>query len=342
MAKTLLDKSAKKASVYHLRLAGNVDWETLSKLAYNPEQSLSEDLSRVGLVHPLSDLDQAPEDTVLEKFEGGLITALRIDKSVVTTTAIKQAAAVAIRNRLEELPDHEQLGKNEREAIAIAVRGKLLDAAPLVTKYVPVIIDTQGNRLIIFDTGEKVINHIVLRLNNAFAGNISIVGLTQVAAKASIPNIGIKLLESLRTLHDSGSPDVTDVIFESAPSLSFGTGVKLAKLDDTAGNHVNLPGFDLTDETIQPMLERATFVDWIGLFMANSRTDIEFKLNSQLQFTKLGLNQLVADGLDPDATGDIVAQLRGTAILLVDSINDMVDEVSRFMKMPLSLDGGAE
>lgn len=339
MPRTIIDSGAKKATVYHFRLTKDVDWDALSKLAYNPEQSLNADLARMGLVHPLSDLGLEEEDTVLETFQGGYLTALRIDKSVVTNTAIRQAVAVEINARLEGLDDSEALSRAERGAIAEAIRGKLLDAAPLVSKYVPIIIDTARNRVIIFDTSEKIIDAVLTRLNNAFAGVIALFGLTQLAVKASIPNIGIKLLDILTILHQSDD-DVTDELFAGAPRLSFGTGVKLAKLDDTAGNHANLPGVDVTDDYITPLLERATFVDRLGLFLPHGQTDVEFQINAQLQFTKLGLANLVAEGLDNSDIDfdDVVAQVRATAMLLTDAVNTMTDAVSGFLGLPITLD----
>lgn len=335
MPKTILDSNAKKATVYPYRLTGDVDWEDLSKVEYNPALSLNADLSRMGLVHPLTPTGNAPEETVLEAFDGGYITALRVDKSVVTATAIRQAIAIEIANRLEGLPDDQGLGKQEKMAIGDAIRGKLLSASPEVTKYVPILIDTNHQRVVIFDTSEKLVGVVLSYFNNVFAGNITLHALPQLAVKAGIPNVGVKLLEILQYLHEGEGENITDHLFRNAPRMSFGTGLKLSKLDGESGNTANLPGFDLTDDSLAPMLERASFVDRLGLFLAHQQSDIEFQINASLQFTKLGLAGMLADGqTDDQEDHDIVSQLRATAMLLADGLDGLVTGVSGFLELP--------
>lgn len=335
MPKTILDSHAKKASVYPYRLTGKVDWEDLAKVAHNPALSLNADLSRMGLVHPLTPNGSAPEEAVVEAFDGGYVTALRVDKSVVTATAIRQAIAIEIANRLEGLPDDQGLGRQEKAAIAEAIRGQLLSASPEVTKYVPILIDTVHQRVVVFDTSEKLVNVVLHYFNNVFAGNISLHGLPQLAVKAGIPNTGVKLLEILQELHAGEGENITDYLFRNAPGMSFGTGIKLSKLDGESGNTANLPGFDLTDESLLPMLERASFVDRLGLFLAHHQSDIEFQINASLQFTKMGLNGLLADGqTDDQDEHDIAAQLRATAILLADALHHLTTGLTGFLGLP--------
>lgn len=328
MSQTILD-SANKASIFHYRETGKINWSDLSKIAYNPEQTLNAELCRMGLVHPLANLGLAPEDTVLEEFQGGFITALRIDKSVVTMAAIRQAANAEIANRLEGLPEDQGLSRDERTAILAAMQSKLIEVAPEVSKYVPVLIDTVQSRIFIFDNAPKVTNAVTLRFSNMFAGNIDIIPWSHLAAKADISNIGAELLKKLQLF--LSSDDAQDTLFEECQPLSFGMGVKLTRLDDTAGNDANLPQFDLGDESMTNFVERATYVDRLGFYLTDGSSDIEFQLNSKLQFLKLGLRSSIESNLSEDDQADVTAEIRATAMLMVDSINVMVNNLSNFL-----------
>jgi DNA recombination-dependent growth factor C len=335
MSKTILD-SATKATVFFYREADKIDWHQLDKMGYNPTQSLSADLTRMGLVHPLANLGLAPEDTVLETFDGGYLTALRIDKSVVTVAAIRQAANAEIASRLEELGEDEDLGRDERAAILAAMHAKLVEVAPEVSKYVPVLIDTDSKRIIILETTPKVTNAVTIRINNMFAGNIEVIPWASLATKADITSIGATIQSKLQLFVTED--DAQEALFETCSNLSFGTGVKLTRLDDHQGNDVTLPQFDLGDTAMQGFVERAHYVDHLGLYLTHGTSDIEFQINQKLQFKKLGLGMTIDANLSEDDVIDVTAEIRATSILMKDSLLQMVNNVSNFLGILPELD----
>ncbi|MCP4528612.1 MAG: recombination-associated protein RdgC [Aestuariibacter sp.] len=331
--KNILDANAKKATLFHIRTAKDIDWSQLNAMAYNPEQALDVNNKRIGFVHPLETLEIAPEGEIFEQYEGGLIGALRTDKSVVTSTAIKQAAAVQIKQRLEELPEDARLSKEERESITIAVRQKLLKDSTEVSSYVPFIIDEKNSRLIIFSTTSDILEAVKVRLNNMFAGDLELIDYSSFAVKAEINNIAAKFLSKLQTYHTAHAADAHDMVFEGCDGLSFGTGVKLSSFDDTSGNDGGFPSIDVTDERLLQLIESATGIEKIGLFLVHSTSDIDFTLNSKLQFDKLGLDSVLIHGLQEDDLQDPTGEIRATAQILADCVDIMQKNVTNWLGM---------
>lgn len=331
--KNILDTGAKKATLFHIRATKDIDWNKLKPMAYNPEQALDADNKRMGFVHPLANLEIAPEDEIFETYEGGLIGTLRTDKSIVTPAAIKHAAAIRIKEKLEELPEDARMSKEERESITIAVRSHLLKDAAEVPSYTPFIIDEANSRLIIFTTSADVVAAIQLRLNNMFAGDIELVDYASFALKADIQNISAKFLEKLQNFHMAHVADAHEITFEKCEDLSFGMGIKLTSFDDTSGNNGGFPSIDVTDERLRDLIDSAKGIDKLGFFLINTVGDIEFTLNSKLQYDKLGLGGLLVNGLQEDDLQDPTGEIRATAQLITDTINNMQKNVMNWLGM---------
>ncbi|MDK1290104.1 hypothetical protein [Pseudoalteromonas umbrosa] len=331
--KNILDQAAKKATLFHIRTTENITWEKLNSMAYQPDTALDGSNKRMGLVHPLSTLDIAPEADVLEKFDGGFIGTLRIDSSVITATAIKQAAAVRIKEKSNQLPPGVKLSKEERESITMAVRMQLLKGAAEVTTHVPFIIDLANSRLIIFSTKPDVLNAITLRINNMFSAELELLEYSSFAVKADILNISAKLLEKLKLYHESHVADAQEVTFNHCPDLSFGMGMKLISLDDTSGNHGNFPSIDVTDDSLGNLITRATGIEKLGLFLVHNTCDLEFTINSKLQFEKLGLASVLLNGVQSDDQQDPTGEIRATAQIIADTVNFMQKNVINWLGM---------
>lgn len=331
--RNILDTNAKKATLFHIRLTKEIDWTKLSAMSFDPEQALDATNKRVGFVHPLANLEIAPEGEIFEKYQGGLIGALRTDKSIVTPAAIKQAAAVRIKERLAELPEDARLSKEERESITLAVRSHLLKDAAEVSGYTPFIIDEINARLIIFSTSADAIAAINLRINNMFAGDIELVDYASFALKADILNISGKFLSKLQGYHNAHVADAQEITFEGCESLSFGMGIKLTSFDDTSGNNGGFPSIDVTDERLRELIDSANGIEKLGFFLVDSTHDIEFTLNSKLQYEKLGLEAVLINGLQEDDLQDPTGEIRATAQIVADTLNTMQKNVIIWLGM---------